>query len=54
MGDGPAPCDAYMDALWNRDAESLVLRTGPGIGGEYQVFLDAFWAEPLVRIGDPP
>jgi TRAP-type C4-dicarboxylate transport system substrate-binding protein len=54
VGDGPVPCDAYMDAWWNRDGDSLVLQSGPGLGGEYEVFFDAFWADPLVRIGDPP
>lgn len=54
VGDGPVPCDAYMDAWWKRDGDSLVLRSGPGLGGEYEVFFDAFWADPLVRIGDPP
>lgn len=54
VGDGPAPCDSYMDAWWTRDGDSLVLRSGPGLGGEFKVFFDAFWAEPLIRIGDPP
>jgi hypothetical protein len=43
-----------MDAWWKRDGDSLVLQSGPGLSGEYEVFFDAFWADPLVRIGDPP
>jgi TRAP-type C4-dicarboxylate transport system substrate-binding protein len=54
VSDGPAPCDGVIDALWTRDGDELTLRTGPSVGGGYVAFFDAFWAEPLVRIGDPP